>query len=154
MWALGSHAPYKFCQTWWWRTSENECKWFIAIWFILLKQINKHDNGITVNDGLITLIIFTHTAKGHFYSTLKTLSNPHSVHNGSSLSCLTLLAVFFPHHDAVVSFSAGSWLLILLSAWGAGPYLTLPTQVDQISLGFQATSHLSVWYTNSGWNLG
>ncbi len=26
------------CQTWWWRTSKDECKWFIAIWFILLKQ--------------------------------------------------------------------------------------------------------------------
>ncbi len=25
------------CQTWRWHTSEDECKWFIAIWFILLQ---------------------------------------------------------------------------------------------------------------------
>jgi hypothetical protein len=38
----------------------------------------------------------------------------------------------------------------LLSAWGAGPSLIPPTLVDPISLGFQATSHLSVGYsTNS-----
>ncbi len=38
--------------------SEDECKWFIAIWFILLKQTNKYDNEFNMYDGLI---IFTHT---------------------------------------------------------------------------------------------
>jgi hypothetical protein len=40
--------------------SEDECKWFIAIWFILLKQINKYDNEFNMHDGLV---IFTHMDK-------------------------------------------------------------------------------------------
>jgi hypothetical protein len=36
------------------------------------------------------------------------VNNPHSVHDGSSLSRLTLLPLFFMLHEAVVSSSAGS----------------------------------------------
>jgi hypothetical protein len=46
-------------------------------------------------------------AKRTLQRSLKTLSNSHSVHAGSSLSCLTILPVFFSLHDAVVSSSAG-----------------------------------------------
>jgi hypothetical protein len=42
--------------------SEDECKWFIAIRFILLKQINKYDIDFDTHDGLI---IFTHIGKDH-----------------------------------------------------------------------------------------
>jgi hypothetical protein len=71
------------------------------------------------------------------------------MHNESSLSRLTLLAVFFPLHEAVVPSSAGGQLLILLSAWGARPSFIPLTRVDPISLGFQATSCPSVGYNYS-----
>ncbi len=58
--------------------------------------------------------------------------------------------LFFPSsqllHEAVVSSSAGDQLLILLSAWGAGPSPIPPARVDPISLRLQAPSHLSVGY--------
>jgi hypothetical protein len=65
----------------------------------------------------------------------KTLSNPHSVHDGSSLSRLTLLPDFFLLHDAVDSFPAGSWLLILLPARGAWPFLIPPPGLTPFPLG-------------------
>jgi hypothetical protein len=47
----GSQDPAHLAQ-------EDECKRFIAIGFILLKQINQYDNGFDMHDGSI---IFTHT---------------------------------------------------------------------------------------------
>jgi hypothetical protein len=56
------------------------------------------------HDGLIISIIFTLTDKEHLQ---RILSNPHSMHDGYSLSCLTLLPVFFLLRGAVDSFPAG-----------------------------------------------
>jgi hypothetical protein len=43
------------------------------------------------------------------------------VHDGSSLSHLNLLPIFFKLHEAVVSSSAGGQLLIMFSAWASFP---------------------------------
>jgi hypothetical protein len=40
-------------------------------------------------------MIFILVVRRHLYSSLKTLNNPHSVHDGSSSSRLTLPAIFF-----------------------------------------------------------
>jgi hypothetical protein len=53
---------------------------------------------------------------------IKDINNPHSVHNGSSLSRLALLPLFFMLHEAVVSSSAGGLLLIMLPALGLTPF--------------------------------
>jgi hypothetical protein len=138
-------------QTWWWHTSKDECKWFIAIWFILLKQINKHDNGLTINNGSTALIIYTRTVKRHLYSTLRTL-------------IVLTLCVMGPLRHAWLFFPSSSCSMRLLSPpllavnrlscsppGGAGPSLTPPSRVDPISLGFQAPSYLSVRYSDYAW---
>ncbi len=105
--------------------AEDECKWFIAIWFILLKQIWHWLRYMWYLNNIYT----------HRQGSLK---NAHSVHARSSSSCLTLLSFFLLLYVAVDSFLAGSWLHISLPVWGARPSIIPPSRVDPISLRSQA----------------
>jgi hypothetical protein len=112
-----------------------------------LKQISKYDHEITVRDVLTTSIILTCMDNGHLQVHYRTLNNPHSVHDGSSLSRQTLLPIFFPLHDAVVSSSPAWRLTAYLTPCLGGRALPCPpTWVDPIFLRFQATSRSSVGY--------
>jgi hypothetical protein len=86
------------CQTWWRCTSEDECKCFIAIWFILLKQKANMTLRLQYTVSWNINKIYTQGVEHSQYIT-------HSVHDGSSLSRLTLLPI------------------LLVASWGCCPPL-------------------------------
>jgi hypothetical protein len=92
------NSTFKYlCSTRLWYTSEDECKWFIAIWFILLK-LSKQDGEIFWIWCHGTLLLFTR--KMALFTVIT-----YSVHDGSSLSLRSLLPVF------------------LIAPWGCCPLL-------------------------------
>jgi hypothetical protein len=115
----------------WW-TSEDECKWVFTPYYLF--SWNKHNINIYVMNDLIT-----------FEYIDRVLNNAHSVHAGSSSSCLAPPSFFLLLH--VASLFAGAWLLISLLVWGAWPSLTHFPQADPISLRSQATPYPFVGHT-------
>jgi hypothetical protein len=76
----------------------------------------------------------------------KGFNSAHSVHAGSSLSCLALLSFFLLLH--VATFLAGAKLLISPSVWGAWPSLAPFPWADSISLRSQAAPYPPVGHTS------
>jgi hypothetical protein len=119
-----------------WRTSEDECKWFIAIWFILLKQskIRQWDIWIWCHG---TLLLFTYKMV--------------IIHSNYVLCARWVLFVMLDSSSHLPCCSMRVLpppLLILFPAWRAGPSPIPPTWVDPISLRVQALSCFSIGYSN------
>jgi hypothetical protein len=100
-------------------TSEDECKWFTAIWFILLKQ--SKTTGKTFDYSDTECCYYLHT-KWRLFTMIT-----YSVHDGSSLSRRTLLPYSWLLRGGVVPSPAAELLLILLPAWRTGPSPIPPT---------------------------
>ncbi len=91
-------------------TPEDECKWiFTAIWFILLKQIDKVKHGSWLQSSRIQQIIAHDT---HNYT--------YSVHKGALVSCWARSLCLRTSWERLTSSTVWCQFPILFSDWRAG----------------------------------
>ncbi len=118
--------------------TQDQCKWFNAIWFILLKQ-----NSIKFNSAIYIIYINSMI----FCLVRKTAHSVRTDPSSSSPTCPFLLVLVY-----VVSALNEHWLLISLAPGEAGPSLTPLPQADPVSFRSQATARSHIGYNTKEWN--